>query len=96
MVNMGDSELVGLIKLPKNLGNKAKDFNIGEADKNKENIRLFNIIDTGLDDMPIFRQVEGELNTEYTYGFDIAEYFFDDNFWITKDEFKRLYPDIDD
>ena len=89
LIDWGKFGIIGLIKLPRGLGNAPEDFGLKPKEE-KENLKLFELLDSGIPTMPITRPLKGKVCTDYTYGREISEYFVTDDFWLTELEAEDL------
>ena len=89
LIDWGKFGIIGLIKFPKNLGNNPEDFGLNPKEE-KENMKLFELLDSGVPTMPTVRPLEGKVYADYTYGREISEYLINDSFWLTEEEAKHF------
>lgn len=88
LIDWGEFGIIGLIKLPRGLGNVPEDFGLNSNEK--ENLKLFELLDSGIPTMPITRPLKGKVCADYTRGREISEYFITDDFWLTELEAEDL------
>lgn len=89
LIDWGKFGIIGMIKFPKNLGNNPEDFGLNPKEE-KENLKLFELLDSGVPTMPIVRHLAGKVCADYTRGREISDYFITNGFWITEEEGKQL------
>ena len=89
LIDWGKFGIIGLIKLPRSLGNNPEDFGLNPKEE-KENMKLFELVDSGVPTMPIVRPLEGKICADYTRCREISDYFITNGFWITEEEGKQL------
>ena len=79
-----------IAQLPQKMGAKPENWNVGDELKHKENLSLWNIIDTG-DPYTLTFSYAGKVAEEHTVGREINEYVELDSCWLTEDEAEWMY-----
>lgn len=87
-----NKEIIVVMKLPSEY-NDPKDYNMedkkeGEVSKPGSNVALYDVIDSGIADCPVFEYI-GKPAAEHTVGFSIENYVIDGMFWVTQEEFEQ-------
>lgn len=88
--NWGKDKILILAILPKNFGVSDEDWKLGDELTHKENVKLWDIIDSGDPNTLMFRY-NGDVCATHTIGRRIDEYLVNREFWITEDEAEYMY-----
>lgn len=88
--NWGDNRIMIFGQLIKSAGVKDEDYNLGDSMTDRENISIYDVIETGVPDM-LMLHYRGKPFKKHTIGRTVEEYIQEDEYWATVEEMTSIY-----